>query len=28
VLALWAESGNTGRMFDVIATWQARVAMK
>ena len=28
VLALWAERGNTGRMFDVIATWQARAAMK
>ena len=28
VLALWAQGGNTGRMFDVIATWQARAAMK
>ena len=28
VLALWAEGGNTARMFDVIATWQARAAMK
>src|SRR3989475_9029355 len=28
VLALWAQSGNTGRTFDVIATWQARAAMK
>src|SRR5947199_10581039 len=26
VLALWAEGGNTARMFDVIATWQARAA--
>jgi haloacetate dehalogenase len=28
VLALWAERGNTARMFDVIATWQARAAMR
>jgi haloacetate dehalogenase len=28
VLALWAERGNTGGRFDVIATWQARSAMK
>ena len=28
VLALWAERGNTARMFDVIATWQARATMK
>ena len=28
VLALWAERGNTGTRFDVIATWQARAAMK
>src|SRR5436189_6073622 len=28
LLASWAQSGNTGRMFDVIATWQARAAMK
>jgi haloacetate dehalogenase len=28
VMALWAERGNTGRRFDVIATWQAHAAMK
>ena len=28
VLALWATEGNTGRTFDVIATWQARAAIK
>jgi haloacetate dehalogenase len=28
VLALWAERGNTGGMFDVIATWQAHAAMR
>src|SRR5207253_8617208 len=27
VLARWAQGGNTGRMFDVIASWQARGAM-
>ena len=28
MFALWAEGGNTARMFDVIKTWQARAAMQ
>ena len=27
MMALWSERGNTGRTFDVKATWQARAAM-